>query len=154
MNGQPAVIYVGDNVTYISEVETTTDEGVVTTAATTAQAISGLRLEVYATIMNDDEIVMSIIPMISQLEEPIEYKQFGLNQVGLPFIKERTMNSIVRVHNGEMLIVGGLISSVEIDEGSNVAGLGKLPGMKYIFGNEAKSMIRKELVILLRPRIL
>ncbi len=154
MNGQPAVIYVGDNVTYISEVETTTDEGVVTTAATTAQAISGLRLEVYATIMNDDEIVMSIIPMISQLEEPIEYKQFGLNQVGLPFIKERTMNSIVRVHNGEMLIVGGLISSVEIDEGSNVAGLGKLPGMKYIFGNEAKTMVRKELVILLRPRIL
>ena len=28
MNGQPAVIYVGDNVTYISEVETTADEGV------------------------------------------------------------------------------------------------------------------------------
>ena len=154
MNGQPAVIYVGDNVTYISEVETTADEGVVTTSATTAQAISGLRLEVYATILEDDEIVMSIIPMISQLEEPIEYKQFGLNQVGLPFIKERTMNSIVRLHNGEMLIVGGLISSVDIDEGSKVAGLGKLPGMKYIFGNESKSMVRKELVILLRPRIL
>jgi len=69
MNGQPAVIYVGDNVTYISEVDTTSDEGVVTTSATTAQVVSGLRLEVYATIMSDNEIVMSIIPMISQLEE-------------------------------------------------------------------------------------
>jgi len=154
MNGQPAVIYVGDNVTYISEVETTTDEGVVTTAATTAQVVSGLRLEVYATIMSDDEIVMSIIPMISQLEEPIEYRQFGLNQVGLPFVRERTMNSIVRLHNGEMLIVGGLISSVETDEGSNIVGLGKLPGLKYIFGNKADALVRKELVILLRPRII
>ena len=154
MNGQPAVIYVGDNVTYISEVETTTDEGVVTTSATTAQVVSGLRLEVYATIMSDDEIVMSIIPMISQLEEPIEYRQFGLNQVGLPFVRERTMNSIIRLKNGEMLIVGGLISSAEIDEGSNIVGLGKIPGLKYIFGNEAESIIRKELVILLRPRII
>ncbi len=154
MNGQPAVIYVGDNVTYISQVETTADEGVVTTSATTAQVVSGLRLEVYATIMSDDEIVMSIIPMISQLEEPIEYRQFGLNQVGLPFVRERTMNSIVRLNNGEMLIVGGLISSVETDAGSNIVGLGKLPGMKYLFGNEADAVVRKELVILLRPRIL
>ena len=154
MNGQPAVIYVGDNVTYISEVETTTDEGVVTTAATTAQVISGLRLEVYATIMSDNEIVLSIIPMISQLEEPIEYRQFGLNQVGLPFVRERTMNSIVRLKNGEMLIVGGLISSVETDEGSNVTGLGNIPGLKYIFGNKAEALVRKELVILLRPKII
>jgi MSHA type pilus biogenesis protein MshL len=154
MNGQPAVIYVGDNVTYISEVETTSDEGVVTTAATTAQVISGLRLEVYATIMSDNEIVLSIIPMISQLEEPIEYRQFGLNQVGLPFVRERTMNTIVRLKNGEMLIVGGLISSVETDEGSNVTGLGNIPGLKYIFGNKAEALVRKELVILLRPRII
>jgi general secretion pathway protein D/MSHA biogenesis protein MshL len=154
MNGQPAVIYVGDNVTYISEVETTTDEGVVTTSATTAQVVSGLRLEVYATIMSDDEIVMSIIPMISQLEEPIEYRQFGLNQVGLPFVRERTMNSIVRLHDGEMLIVGGLISSVEADEGNNIVGLGKLPGLKYIFGSREEALVRKELVILLRPKII
>ena len=154
MNGQPAVIYVGDNVTYISEVETTADEGVVTTSATTAQVVSGLRLEVYATIMSDNEIVMSIIPMISQLEEPIEYRQFGLNQVGLPFVRERTMNSIVRLQNGEMLVVGGLISSNEIENASNITGLGKIPMLKYLFGNESESLTRKELVILLRPRII
>jgi MSHA type pilus biogenesis protein MshL len=154
MNGQPAVIYVGDNVTYISEVETTIDEGTITTAVTTAQAVSGLRLEVYATIMSNDEIVMSIIPMISQLEEPIEYRQFGNNQVGLPFIRERTMNSIVRLNNGEMLIVGGLISSVETDSSSKIHGLGNIPGLRYLFGTKGDALVRKELVVLLRPRIL
>ena len=154
MNGQPAVIYVGDNVTYISEVKTTINEGTTTTAVSTAQAVSGLRLEVYATVMDNGEIVMSIIPMISQLEEPIEYRQFGLNQVGLPFIRERTMNSIVRLNDGEMLIIGGLISSVEAEGGSNIPGIGKLPGLNYVFGTQSEALVRKELVILLRPRIL
>jgi general secretion pathway protein D/MSHA biogenesis protein MshL len=154
MNGQPAVIYVGDNVTYINEVETTTDEGVVTTAVTTAQAVSGLRLEVYATIMSDDEIILSMIPMISQLEEPIEYRTFGLNQVGLPEIRERTMNSIVRLKNNEMLIVGGLISSATIDDTTQVIGLGKVPGLGWLFKSKTDALIRKELVILLKPSII
>jgi len=154
MNGQPAVIYVGDNVTYINKVETTIDEGTVTTSVTTAQAVSGLRLEVYATIMSDDEIVMSIIPMISELDQPIEYRTFGNNQVGLPEIRERTMNSMVRLKNGEMLIVGGLITNQDTDNQSSVPILGKIPGMQYIFGNKGTSQVRKELVVLLRPRIL
>ena len=60
----------------------------------------------------------------------------------------------MRLNNGEMLIVGGLISSVDIDNKSKVAGLGNIPGLKYIFGNKGESLVRKELVILLKPRIL
>ena len=154
MNGQPAVIYVGDNVTYISEVETTTDEGTVTTSATTAQAVSGLKLEVYATIMNDNEIILSLIPMISRLTQPIEYWQFGLNQIGLPEVRERTMNSIVRLKNGEMLVVGGMITSVTDKSGNKVLGLGDLPGLGKLFGSHGSASQRSELVILLKPRIL
>jgi general secretion pathway protein D/MSHA biogenesis protein MshL len=154
MNGQPAVIYVGDNVTYISEVETTTDEGTVTTSATTAQAVSGLNLQVYATIMDDDEIILSLIPMISRLTEPIEYRQFGLNQIGLPEIRERTMNSIVRLKNGEMLVVGGLITTVNDNSGNKVMWLGDIPGLQKVFGRSGDSSQRQELVILLKPTIL
>ena len=150
MNGQPAVIYVGDNVTYISEVETTTDEGTVTTSATTAQAISGLNLQVYATIMDDDEIILSLIPMISRLTQPIEYRQFGLNQIGLPEIRERTMNSIVRLKNGEMLVVGGLITTVNDNSGNKVMWLGDIPGLQKVFGRSGDASQRQELVILVK----
>jgi general secretion pathway protein D/MSHA biogenesis protein MshL len=154
MNGQPAVIYVGDNVTYISEVETTTDEGTVTTSASTAQAVSGLNLQVYATIMDDDEIILSLIPMISRLTQPIEYRQFGLNQIGLPEIRERTMNSIVRLKNGEMLVVGGLITTINDNSGNKVMWLGDIPGLQKVFGRSGDSSQRQELVILLKPTIL
>jgi type II secretory pathway component GspD/PulD (secretin) len=104
--------------------------------------------------MSDDEIILSMIPMISQLEEPIEYRTFGLNQVGLPEIRERTMNSIVRLKNNEMLIVGGLISSATIDDTTQVIGLGKVPGLGWLFKSKTDALIRKELVILLKPSII
>jgi len=64
------------------------------------------------------------------------------------------MNSMVRLNNGEMLVVGGLISSQDTDESSGITGLGKIPLLKYIFGNKSDTLNRKELVILLRPRII
>ncbi|HKJ13478.1 MAG TPA: type II and III secretion system protein, partial [Desulfobulbales bacterium] len=59
-----------------------------------------------------------------------------------------------RLNNGEMLIVGGLIQSQDSQDSSNVVGLGKIPGLKYLFGNKEDNLERKELVILLRPRII
>lgn len=154
MNGQPAVIYVGDNFTYIDKVTTTLDEGAVSTSVTTAQAASGIRLEVFATVMNDDEIILSLIPIISGLTQPIQYKAFGTSEVGLPEVTERTMNSIVRLKNNEMLVVGGLIDTVDDDSGNKVSLLGDLPLIGRLFASDGKTSRRKELVILLRPRIL
>jgi len=154
MNGQPAVIYVGDKVTYIDKVETTVEEGTVSTAVNTTQASSGLRLEVFATIIDDDEIILSLIPMTSVLTQPIEYRTFGTLEVGLPEIRERTMNSIVRVKNGEMLVVGGMIDSTNDKNENKVKGLGDLPLINKLFKSEADSLVRRELIILLRPQIL
>jgi MSHA type pilus biogenesis protein MshL len=155
MNGQPAVIYVGDNVTYIDKVETTIDEGVITTSVTTNQATSGIRLEVYPTIINDNEIILSLTPMISGLNKDIEYRQFGIDsEVGLPEIRERTMNSIVRINNGQLLVVGGLIDRSDGTEDTKVQLLGDLPVINKLFKATAKAFHSKELVILLRPEII
>jgi MSHA type pilus biogenesis protein MshL len=155
MNGQPAVIYVGDNVTYIDKVETTIDEGVITTSVTTNQATSGIRLEVYPTIINDNEIILSLTPMVSGLNKDIEYRQFGAgSEVGLPEIRERTMNSIVRINNGQLLVVGGLIDRSDGTEDTKVQLLGDLPVINRLFKATAKTLRSKELVILLRPEII
>jgi general secretion pathway protein D/MSHA biogenesis protein MshL len=157
MNGQPAVIYVGDNITYIDKVVTTVEgtSGTVSTSVTTGQATSGIRLEVYPTIINDDEIILSLTPMISGLNKEIEYRSFaGGNEVGLPEIRERTMNSIVRIKNGQMLVVGGLIDRSNGTTDTKVQLLGDLPVINKLFKSTAKSVHSKELVILLRPEII
>jgi general secretion pathway protein D/MSHA biogenesis protein MshL len=158
MNGQPAMISVGENVTYISdvssEVDTATDA--VTYTATTSRIMSGLGIGVVATIIGNDEIILNLTPVTSQLKDnTVQYEDIGGgNRIGLPIIQIRELNTIVRVRNGEMLVVGGLIDTVDSDSGSEVSFLGDVPLLKHLFKNDVKTKTSRELVILLKPTIL
>lgn len=157
MNGQPAMISVGENVTYIKSVSSTTDKdtGTISYTVTPDSVMSGLGMGVIATIMDDNQIILSLTPVTSSLTQPIEYRAFGTNQVGLPKVNLREMNTVVRVKDGEMLIVGGLTDTAATYNNNAVAGLGSLPGpFGKLFKRDGTASRKKELIILLRPRIL
>jgi general secretion pathway protein D/MSHA biogenesis protein MshL len=154
MNGQPAMISVGENVTYVDSVESTNNEGIVSFTINTSSVMSGLGLGVIATIMENDEIILSITPVTTSLTQPIEYKTFGVNQVGLPVVNLREMNTIVRVRDGEMLVVGGLIDQKSTYGNDKVAGLGDIPFAGKLFRSDGTNSAKKELIILMRPKII
>ena len=158
MNGQPAMISVGENVTYIEEISVDVDSEAGTKEYTveTARILSGIGLALTATIMDDKEIIMNLVPVTSELQEPILYKQVGLDgaEVGLPRVNVREMNTTVRVKNGEMLVIGGLIDEVDDTQGDFAPVLGEIPVIRYLFGYEAKVKTKRELIILLKPRII
>jgi general secretion pathway protein D/MSHA biogenesis protein MshL len=65
------------------------------------------------------------------------------------------MSTMVKVQDGEMLVIGGLISTAEQTSGQNLfPGLADVPVLKYLTGYEEKTKVKRELIILLRPRIL
>ena len=157
LNGQPALITVGRNVTYIAEVtkDEATAESSATVAVTTERVLSGVGMSIIPIIKGDDEIIMTLVPVTSVLEEPIEYRVTTSGEVGLPIINVREMSSMVQVKDGEMLVIGGLISTVESTKGENLfPGLANVPILKYLTGFETKIQQKRELIILLRPRIL
>jgi MSHA type pilus biogenesis protein MshL len=157
MNGQPAIIYVGNNLTYIDTVTSTISgtSGSVSTTVSTAQVTSGVRLEVYPTIISNNEIILSLTPMISGLGTTgITYKTFGDNTVGLPDVAEKTMNSIVRVKDGQMLVIGGMIKKTDTVNANKVRILGDLPVLGNLFKSTTNSKDTTEIVILLQPRII
>ena len=158
MNGQPALITVGRNVTYIDSIDSDVSSGTTVTTnytVNTERILSGVGLSITPVIKDDNEIIMTLVPVTSVLEEPIEYKVVGGGEVGLPIINIREMSSMVQVKDGEMLVIGGLITTVEATEGENLfPGLGDVPLLKYLTGYETKTMQKRELIILLRPRIL
>lgn len=155
LNGQPALLTVGKNVTYIETIEVNVSEsGVITYSAETARALSGVGLALTANIIDDSQIILNLVPVTSELTEPIEYRAIGLGSVGLPVINVREMSTTVKVKNGEMLVIGGLISSVDENEGTFLPGTSNLSFFKYLFGAETKAKRKKELIILLKPRII
>jgi general secretion pathway protein D/MSHA biogenesis protein MshL len=64
------------------------------------------------------------------------------------------MSTTVRVKNGDMLVIGGLISDVNDNTGSFAPVMGDIPLVKYLFGYEEKVKNKRELIILLKPRII
>jgi general secretion pathway protein D/MSHA biogenesis protein MshL len=156
MNGQPALISVGREVTFINSIESTTDDNNKTTfTVNTEQLLSGVGLALSAVIKRDNEIVMNLVPITSELLEPIEYVTVGENgKVGLPIVNKREMSTTVKIKDGSILVVGGLISESESTEGDFFFGMENIPYLKYLFGYEEKKKIKRELIILLRPRII
>lgn len=157
MNGQPALISVGRNVTYIKEVKTTTegDSGAVSSNVITEEILSGVGLALSAVVKRDNEIVMNLVPITSELNEPITYVEVGQgNKIGLPVVNKREISTTVKIKDGSMLVVGGLISETDTKDGSYLPGAKNIPYLKYLFGYEEKKKTKRELIILLRPRII
>ena len=158
MNGQPALITVGRNVTYVDTIESDldSDTGIITYTVETERILSGIGMALTATVLDDKQIIMNLVPVTSELEEPIEYLSVGTlgAQVGLPVVNVREMSTTVKVNDGEMLVIGGLIDNSEQSEGEFAPILGDIPLLRYLFGYEEKSNTKRELIILLKPRII
>ncbi len=158
MNGQPSLISVGTNEKYVSEitVEIDADTGARTYSSESESVVSGVGLAVVATVMADNEVVLHLTPITSQLDGEIKYRPIGDSggEIGLPIVNIREMSTTVRVKSGEMLVVGGLIDSSNRYDGNNVVGLGEIPVMNKLFGSGGNQYSKTEMVILLRPVII
>jgi len=158
LNGQPAILSVGKDVAYIKEVssDVNNDTGTVTYTAETDSVVQGIALGVMPSIVSGDSVILHLTPVTTDLVgNQIEYREFGQGlEVGLPQVQIREMSTMVQVRNGEMLIIGGLIDSVEGKSGSFAPIVGDIPIIRYLFGAEEKRMEKRELVILLTPKII
>jgi len=159
LNGQPALISVGRDVAYVKSVTKTVDTVAdqETYTAETDNVVEGVALGVMASIVNDKKVVLHLTPLTTNLKNGIVgYRSFGNEglEVGLPEVSVRQMSTMVEVENGEMLIIGGLIDSVEGTKGSFAPVVGSIPIIKYLFGVEEKTKQKRELVILLTPKVI
>ncbi len=163
LNGQPAMISVGRNVTYVKKVTSTVGAGTdpkTTYSVDAGSILSGVGLGLTATILDNNEIIMNLVPVTSEL---VEGTQLAVNvagdgataiKMGLPIVNVREMSTTVRVKDGEMLVIGGLISDMNDETGSFAPVVGDIPLLKYLFGHEEKVKRKRELIILLKPRII
>ncbi|HHO48104.1 MAG TPA: pilus (MSHA type) biogenesis protein MshL [Desulfobacteraceae bacterium] len=158
LNGQPAVISIGTDIAYIKEVssDVNNETGTVTYTAETDSVVEGIAFGVLASIIDNESVILHLTPVTTDLvNDVIEYREFGIGlSVGLPRVQIREMSTMVQVNNGEMLIIGGLIDSIEAKDSAFAPVVGNIPLVKYLFGFEEKRMEKRELVILLTPKII
>jgi len=162
MNGQTAMLTVGRNISFISSVETTTttSEGAtptVTFTVETSSVLSGIIFGLVPYINSDGEISLTITPIVSDLVD-LEEKVIGTSgnsvEIKLPTVDLREMSTTVKVSDGQMIIIGGLINKREKLKEDKIPILGDIPILGIPFKRTEKTQEKTELVIMLIPRIL
>ena len=73
---------------------------------------------------------------------------------GLPSETTSEVTTNVMVRNGETVVIGGLIESRDVHTTKRVPFLGYIPVIGWLFSSEKTEIVRKEIIVLLTPRVL
>jgi MSHA type pilus biogenesis protein MshL len=163
MNGQTALLSVGRNVSFISRVETITTAAVTGTVPTTtftvetSSILSGIIIGIVPYINEDREVTMTITPIVSDLVrlDDRTIGKVGENtiQISLPTIDLRELSTTVKVRDGDIVIIGGLIQNRDKLKDKQVPFFGNIPLIGSLFKSREKVNEKTELIIMLKPLI-
>jgi general secretion pathway protein D len=110
----------------------------------------GLKLEFEPQVYSEQEVGIRISLEVSSIVKEISGPNGSLAyQIGT-----RNAQTVVRLRDGETQILGGLISAEDRNASSRVPGVGHLPVVGKLFGNNNGSDKKTEIVLSIRPRIL
>jgi general secretion pathway protein D len=153
------MLKVVDNVVYflIKNDSTTTTTGTTNNFTSTPQSVSvGLVMSVTPQISENGSILLNVRPTISSLKgagktDPTP----GLAVANVvPEIQTREMESMLRLSDGEVAVMGGLMEDRINYNTNEIPGLGGIPVLGNFFSNRNDTTTKTELVIFLKPTII
>lgn len=107
------------------------------------------------------DLSISITPMVSgdeQVTLNISVKQSTftkrVSDTGPFGTTQRSFESVVRVKNQQMVLLGGLEEEAETESGKGTPLLSRLPILKWIFGLHSKTKSKTRLSVLIRPTVM
>ena len=161
INNQKAVLKVGTDEFFITNVSTTTSSSgtssTVSPTITVQPFFSGIALDVTPQIDEHNNIILHIHPSISTVAEKSKTVDLGtLGVFTLPLASSTVSetDSIVRVSDGNIVAIGGLMKQVQSADSSQIPGAGDVPILGSLFGQKSKSYLKRELVVLIKPTVI
>ncbi len=160
VNNQKAVIKVGQDEFFVTEISntTTTSSGTTTNnpEVELTPFFSGIALDVTPQISESEEIILHIHPSISEVQDQSKTISLGGQAVELPLALStiRETDSVVYARSGQVVVLGGLMQTKSLDTNTGTPVLGNVPLLGHLFSQQRNSTVKSELVILLRPVIM
>ncbi len=162
LNGQKAVLKVGSEEPFVTSIAGGSTTPVTGGSPTIAQPslnyqpfFSGISLDVTPQIDERDNITLHVHTIVNSVVEKLKISTPTIGAVLVPFAVN-TINetdNVVRTKDGQVVVIGGLITESTRDTRTRVPGLSSLPLLGALFRSGTQSTVKRELVILLKPTI-
>ena len=160
LNNQKAVLKVGSDDFFVTNISTTTSS--TGNSSTTSPTISvqpffsGISLDVTPQIDQAGQIILHVHPQVTTVKERNKILNLGsLGNFTLPLASSSVneSDSIVRVSDGSIFAIGGLMRQEQSDDRSGIPGTGNTV-FRNLLGQTTRSARKQELVILLKPSVI
>lgn len=168
VNNQSAVLKVVDNEVYFTiKADTTQNQTTTVTTYTTTlhQVPVGFVMNVTPQISDADTVLLNVRPSVSRIVGTVQDPNPALRKSAannfaddikseIPIIRMREMESILRVQNGNIAVMGGLMEDQLQNRDQSVPGAGRIPLVGELFTQRDDAARKTELVVFLRPTII
>ncbi|MDQ7745821.1 pilus (MSHA type) biogenesis protein MshL [Hydrogenophaga pseudoflava] len=160
-NGTPAMLSVGTSLKYVSRSSASQNNvggGATTTSSEvqTDSVFSGVMVGVLPMMRDDGKIELLINPVQSDVDpktlELVQVNQF--NSVSLPQVAYKGLTTTLNVGDGDVVVVGGLIDQKSSGANSGVPFLADVPVLGKLVSQEGDARSSRELIVVLRVRLL
>lgn len=159
-NGSPAYLSVGSNIRYVTKSTTnfsSAGSGYNTSSdIQTDSLFSGVVIGVAPMIHENGSVELLVHPMQTEVEPgSLALQEFpNGNAVTLPVINVKGITTTLNLRDGDTVMLGGLIDQKGSTSDSGIPGLSDVPGLGRLFGSRGKSHETRELVLVLRVRVI
>jgi general secretion pathway protein D len=146
-DGEKAKVHIGDNV----PIPGTQFLGIGTGGGQTVRNFTyqpvGIQIEVQPRVHHNKEITLTLNVEVSSIAAP------GSGDIP-PTIGTRNISTVIRLMDGQVNLLAGLIRSEDRDSLSTVPGLGDLPLLRRLFGASRREKRETDIVLSLNPHII
>lgn len=148
-DNRPATINIGDAIP------------ILTSQTSTAQLTGGLENITQTIQYQDTGIILQVTAHINEKRMVVidlqqEVSNAIPNVIGgteSPIIQKRTADTSVVVADGQTVLIGGLITEERSRTRTGIPGLARIPVLGYLFGSTRDTLKKRELIILITPRV-
>lgn len=165
LSNQPAVINVGQQLSYLYQngsIASSNTQTAATTTNTLGSVFVGLTLNIIPEVTEDGYIIMRINPITSELLNESELNSNTSSTSSTtqtqrtmpPDTRVKQMTSIVKVKDAQKVLIGGLIEKKISKDNTKVPVIGDVPLFGRLFNNDTDTVRKSELFILITPTLI
>ena len=161
-NGSPAYLSVGSNIRYVTKSTSNfsnTGGGNAYNQSTDIQTdslFSGVVIGVAPIVHENGGVELLVHPMQTEVEPgSLALREFpNGNAVTLPVINVKGITTTLNLRDGDTVLLGGLIDQKASLSDSGIPGLSDVPAFGRLFGSRGKQNTTRELVLVLRVKVI
>ncbi|TFF36229.1 general secretion pathway protein GspD [Mucilaginibacter psychrotolerans] len=150
LNGHTASLSIGNSVFYKNVTQNLYPSAATNTSVFTneyKESDANLTINIRPLVSGDDQVTLGIKIDISDFT--------SLPTDGSPPPKSTSkFESVIRVHNEDMIVLGGIERTEDADSSSGVPLLSRIPLLKYLFSSRTKTKAKVVTLVFIKPTII